>query len=103
MHRSRRSALHVVARYAARRPGNVCSLDARGRPRQLELWDGILRPGEMKMQETIDSTKQVPTKKPEQKDIREALLRLRQLATSLPLVDAVAVVRDIREGGSSTN
>jgi hypothetical protein len=57
----------------------------------------------MKMQETIDSTNQVPTKKPEQKDIREALLRLRQLAMSLPPVDAVTVIREIREEGKSTN
>jgi len=55
------------------------------------------------MQETLDSTNQVPTKKPEQKDIREALLRLRQLAMSLPPVDAVTVIREIREEGKSTN
>lgn len=55
------------------------------------------------MQETIDSTNQVPTKKPEQKDIREALFRLRHLAMSLPPVDAVSVIRDIRQEGKSTN
>ena len=55
------------------------------------------------MPETIDSIKQISTKKPELKDIREALLRLRELAANLPPIDAVAVVRDIRETGSGAN
>ena len=55
------------------------------------------------MAETIDSMKQTPIKKPGAKDIREALLRLRELAANLPPIDAVAVVRDIRESGSSAN
>ena len=55
------------------------------------------------MPETIDSIKQTSTKKPEPKDIREALLRLRELAANLPPIDAVAVVRDIREAGSGAN
>jgi len=58
---------------------------------------------EGKMPETIDSIKQKSTKKPEPKEIREALLRLRELAANLPPIDAVAVVRDIREAGSSAN
>jgi hypothetical protein len=55
------------------------------------------------MPETIDSINQTPTKKTEPRDIREALLRLRELAANLPPVDAVAVVRDIREAGSGAN
>jgi len=55
------------------------------------------------MRETIDSIKQTSTNKPEPRDIREALLRLRELAASLPTIDAVAVVRDIREAGSGAS
>jgi len=55
------------------------------------------------MPETIDSIKQTSTKKTEPKDIREALLRLRQLAANLPPIDAVTVVRDIRDAGSGAN
>jgi hypothetical protein len=55
------------------------------------------------MPETIDSIKQTSIKKAEPKDIREALLRLRELAASLPPIDAVAVVRDIRKAGSGAN
>jgi hypothetical protein len=55
------------------------------------------------MPKTIDSINQRSTKKPESREIREALLRLRGLAATLPPVDAVAVVRDIREAGSGAN
>jgi hypothetical protein len=55
------------------------------------------------MPETIDSIKQSSTQNPEQKDIHDALLRLRKLAANLPPIDAVAVVRGIRESGTSTN
>jgi hypothetical protein len=55
------------------------------------------------MPETIDSIKQTPTNNPEPEDIREALLRLRELAANLPPIDAVALVRDIREAGSGAN
>jgi hypothetical protein len=36
------------------------------------------------------------------KIVRDALLRLRQIAANLPPVDAAAVIRDIREAGSRT-
>ena len=55
------------------------------------------------MPDTIDSIKQPSTKKPDPNDIRQALLRLRELAANLPPIDAVAVVRDIREAGSGAN
>ena len=55
------------------------------------------------MPKTTDSLKQTSTKRPEPDDIREALLRLRELAANLPPIDAVAVVRDIREAGSGAN
>jgi len=57
------------------------------------------------MAETTDSAKPSSTQ-PETPDpiiVREALLRLRQLAANLPPVDAAAVIRDIREAGSRTN
>lgn len=37
--------------------------------------------------------------KPDQKVIKEALQRLRQLSSNLPSVDAVAIIRDMRESG----
>jgi hypothetical protein len=57
------------------------------------------------MAESADSIKQTAppkaTSNPEL--IREALLRLRQMAANLPPVDAVAIIRDIREAGTHTN
>lgn len=57
------------------------------------------------MAETTDSIKQDSPQagKTDPKAVRDALLRLRQLAASLPPIDAAAVVRDIREPGSHTN
>jgi len=55
------------------------------------------------MPEILESIKQPPADKPELEDIREALIRLRTHASELPIVDAVAVVRDIREAGSHAN
>jgi hypothetical protein len=43
------------------------------------------------------------TETPDAKMVREALLRLRQLAAHLPPVDAAVVIRDIREAGSGKN
>jgi hypothetical protein len=43
------------------------------------------------------------TETPDSKMVREALLRLRQLTAHLPPVDAVAVIRDIREPGSGSH
>jgi hypothetical protein len=57
------------------------------------------------MAKTTDSIKQssTHTETPDPQIVRDALLRLRQLAANLPPVDAAAVVRDIRETGSRTN
>ena len=51
------------------------------------------------MAETTDSMKQdsIQTEAPDPKIVRDALLRLRQLAANLPPIDAVAVIREIRE------
>ena len=56
------------------------------------------------MAETTDSIKQdsTQTETPDPNIVRDALLRLRQLAVNLPPVDAAAVIRDIREPGSGT-
>lgn len=57
------------------------------------------------MAKTTDSIKQRPnnTETPDPQTVRDALLRLRQLAANLPPVDAAAVIRDIREAGLRTN
>jgi hypothetical protein len=57
------------------------------------------------MAESTDSIKQTapPKATSDPKLIREALLHLRQLAANLPPVDAVAIIRDIRESGTPTN
>ncbi|MEK6304638.1 MAG: hypothetical protein AABO41_28475 [Acidobacteriota bacterium] len=39
---------------------------------------------------------------PDPTTVRDALLRLRQIASGLPTVDAAAVIRDIREAGTRT-
>lgn len=54
------------------------------------------------MPETTDPMEQPSIKKPESKDVRDALQRLRELAATLPPIDAAAVVREIREAGSHT-
>lgn len=50
---------------------------------------------------TTDSIKQSPTQMaaPDPEMVRDALLRLRQLAAHLPAIDAIAVIRNIREAG----
>jgi hypothetical protein len=57
------------------------------------------------MAKTTDSIKQdsVHTETPDTQIIRDALLRLRQLAANLSPIDAAAVIRDIREAGTRTN
>jgi hypothetical protein len=57
------------------------------------------------MAKTTDSIKQdsVHTETPDTQIIRDALLRLRQLAANLPPIDAAAIIRDIREAGTRTN
>ena len=57
------------------------------------------------MARTTDSIKQSPTQTAtsDPEVVRDALLRLRQLAAHLPPVDATAVIRDIREAGLPTN
>jgi hypothetical protein len=56
------------------------------------------------MAETIESVKETSTQTEpaDPKIVHDALLRLRQLAEGLPPVDAVAVIRDIREAGMRT-
>lgn len=56
------------------------------------------------MAETTESMKEssTQTEAPDPKIVRDALLRLRQLAADLPPVDAAAVIRDIREAGTRT-
>lgn len=56
------------------------------------------------MAETIESVKETSSQPeiPDPKIVRDALLRLRQLADGLPPVDAAAVIRDIREAGTRT-
>ena len=56
------------------------------------------------MAETTDSIKPSSTHSAtsDPKNVRDALLRLRQLAAQLPPVDATAVIRDIREAGTPT-
>ena len=56
------------------------------------------------MSEITDSIKQTDPQKdlPDFKTVRDALLRLRQLAANLPPIDAATVVREIREAGSNT-
>jgi len=56
------------------------------------------------MAESIESVKETSTQTetPDPITVRDALLRLRQLAAGLPPVDAAAVIRDIREAGSRT-
>ena len=56
------------------------------------------------MAETTDSLKQSPaqTRPLDTQTVRDALLRPRQLAAQLPPIDAAAVIRGIREGGSRT-
>jgi len=56
------------------------------------------------MAETIDSIKQSPTQAttPEPEAVRDALLRLRELAAQLPPVDATALIREIREPAPPT-
>jgi hypothetical protein len=51
--------------------------------------------------ESIDKSS-IQTETPDPQAVRDALLRLRQLAADLPPVDAAAVIRDIREAGSRT-
>ena len=56
------------------------------------------------MAETIESAKETSTQT-ETSDpatVRDALVRLRQLAAGLPPVDAAAVIRNIREAGTRT-
>ncbi len=57
------------------------------------------------MAESTDSIKQsaLPKATSDPELIREALLRLRQMAANLPPVDAVALIRDTRESGTHTN
>jgi hypothetical protein len=54
---------------------------------------------------TTDSIKRSPTQTAisDPEVVRDALLRLRQLAAQLPPVDATTVIRDIREAGLPTN
>ncbi len=56
------------------------------------------------MAETIESVRETSTQTeaPDPTIVRDALLRLRQLAAGLPPVDAAAVIRDIREAGTRT-
>jgi hypothetical protein len=56
------------------------------------------------MAEITDSIKETNSqnKLPNPKTVRDALLRLRQLAANLPPIDAAAVIREIRETGSQT-
>lgn len=56
------------------------------------------------MAETIESVKETSTQTAtaDPTNVRDALLRLRQIASGLPPVDAAAVIRDIREAGTRT-
>jgi hypothetical protein len=56
------------------------------------------------MAETTDCIEKnsIQTETIDPKIVRDALLRLRQIAANLPPVDAAAVIRDIREAGSRT-
>ena len=56
------------------------------------------------MAETTDRIEQNSIQKEtiDPKIVRDALLRLRQIAANLPPVGAAAVIRDIREAGSRT-
>jgi hypothetical protein len=57
------------------------------------------------MAEITESIKETASQKDlvDPKAARDALLRLRQLAANLPSIDAAALIREIRETGSSTN
>ena len=56
------------------------------------------------MAETTESKEETSTQTetPDPKIVRDALLRLRQLAADLPPVDAAEVIRDIRDAGTLT-
>ena len=57
------------------------------------------------MAEITESSKEADSQKDiaDPKAVRDALLRLREFAANLPPIDAAALVRNIRETGSSVN